>query len=122
MKCGDQTAAVQLGVEYKNRFWLLKMGYDQSFARCSPGELLIVESLRLAAERGLEAYEFTGTPESWTHKWTDKTHDSVSIRIYAAGMRGLMGVAAETATAAVRRVGKTFQRTKNVKNIPKTAE
>jgi CelD/BcsL family acetyltransferase involved in cellulose biosynthesis len=110
MKCGDQTAAVQLGVEYKNRFWLLKMGYDQNFARYSPGELLIIESLRLAAERGLEAYEFTGTPESWTHKWTDKTHASVSIRIYAAGLRGLIGVAAESAIAATRRAAKMFQR------------
>ena len=110
MKCGNQTAAVQLGVEYKNRFWLLKMGYDQNFARYSPGELLIVESLRLAAERGLEAYEFTGTPESWTHKWTDKTHPSVSIRIYAAGLRGLIGVAAESAVAAARRAAKMFQR------------
>jgi CelD/BcsL family acetyltransferase involved in cellulose biosynthesis len=110
MKCGDQTAAVQLGVEYKNRFWLLKMGYDQNFARYSPGELLIVESLRLVAERGLEAYEFTGTPESWTHKWTDKMHASVSIRIYAVGLRGLIGVAAESAMAAARRAAKMFQR------------
>jgi CelD/BcsL family acetyltransferase involved in cellulose biosynthesis len=110
MKCGDQTAAAQLGVEYKNRFWLLKMGYDQNFARYSPGELLFVESLRLAAERGLEAYEFTGTPESWTHKWTDKTHASVSIRIYAAGLRGLIGVTAESAMAAARRAAKMFRR------------
>jgi len=116
MKCGDQTAAVQLGVEYKNRFWLLKMGYDQNFARYSPGELLIVESLRLAAERGLEAYEFTGTPESWTHKWTDKTHPSVSIRIYAAGLRGLIGVAAESAMAASRRAARMFQRKKTGTN------
>jgi CelD/BcsL family acetyltransferase involved in cellulose biosynthesis len=113
MKCGDQTAAVQLGVEYKNRFWLLKMGYDQNFARYSPGELLIVESLRLAAECGLEAYEFTGTPESWTHKWTDKMHASVSIRIYAAGLRGLIGVAAESAMAAARRAARMFQRKQN---------
>jgi CelD/BcsL family acetyltransferase involved in cellulose biosynthesis len=110
MKCGDQTAAVQLGVEYKNRFWLLKMGYDQNFSRYSPGELLIVESLRLAAERGLEAYEFTGTPESWTHKWTDKTHASVSIRIYAAGLRGLIGVAVESAMAGARCAARMFQR------------
>jgi CelD/BcsL family acetyltransferase involved in cellulose biosynthesis len=103
MKCGDQTAAVQLGVDYKNRFWLLKMGYDQNFSRCSPGELLIVESLRLAAERGMEAYEFTGTPESWTQKWTSTVHASASVRIYAEGMRGLLGVAAETTRIAVRR-------------------
>jgi CelD/BcsL family acetyltransferase involved in cellulose biosynthesis len=103
MKCGGQTAAVQLGVDYKNRFWLLKMGYDQNFSRCSPGELLIVESLRLAAERGMEAYEFTGTPESWTRKWTSTAHISASVRIYAGGMRGLIGVAAETTEIAARR-------------------
>lgn len=113
MKCGDQTAAVQLGVDYKNRFWLLKMGYDQQFARCSPGEILIAESLRLAAERGMEAYEFTGTPESWTHKWTSTMHESVSMRIYAAGMRGVMGVATETTMAAARRAVKMFSQKKD---------
>jgi CelD/BcsL family acetyltransferase involved in cellulose biosynthesis len=111
MKCGDQTAAVQLGVDYKNRFWLLKMGYDQNFSRCSPGELLIVESLRLAAERGMEAYEFTGTPESWTRKWTNTAHTSASVRIYAEGMRGLIGVAAETTRIAVRRAAEVLRST-----------
>jgi CelD/BcsL family acetyltransferase involved in cellulose biosynthesis len=106
MKCGDKTAAVQYAVEYKNRFWLLKMGYDQAYARCSPGELLIVESMRLAAERGLEAYEFMGTCEAWTHKWTEQSHASVSMRIYAPGLRGLAGIAAESAGAAARRAGK----------------
>jgi CelD/BcsL family acetyltransferase involved in cellulose biosynthesis len=110
MKCGDQTAAVQLGVEYKKKFWLLKMGYDQNFSRCSPGELLFVESLRLAAERGLEAFEFMGTRESWTHKWTDAAHASVSVRIYAEGIRGLIGVAAETTMAAARRAASMLRR------------
>jgi CelD/BcsL family acetyltransferase involved in cellulose biosynthesis len=113
MKCGDETAAVQLGVDYKNRFWLLKMGYDQNFSRCSPGELLIVESLRLAAERGMQAYEFTGTPESWTQKWTSTVHTSVSVRIYAEGLRGLMSVAAETSRAAARRAVKMLPRKKS---------
>ena len=111
MKCGDQTAAVQLGVDYKNRFWLLKMGYDQNFSRCSPGELLIVESLRLAAERGMEAYEFTGTPESWTQKWTSTAHISASVRIYAEGVRGLIGVAAETTKIAARRAAEMLRST-----------
>ena len=79
------------------------MGYDQNFSRCSPGELLFVESLRLAAERGMEAYEFTGTPESWTQKWTSTAHSSAAVRIYAEGMRGMIGVAAETTRIAARR-------------------
>jgi CelD/BcsL family acetyltransferase involved in cellulose biosynthesis len=104
LNCGEQTAAVQLGVDYKKRFWLLKMGYDQQFARCSPGELLMAESLRFAAERGMEGFEFMGTRESWTHKWTDQAHASVSVRIYAAGLRGLIGVTGESARAVTRRL------------------
>lgn len=115
MRCGGQTAAVQLGVDYRQRFWLLKMGYDQNFARCSPGELLIVESLRLAAGRGLEGFEFTGTCEPWTHKWTDMAHLSVSVRIYAAGFRGLLGFVAETAKVAVRRAANVLLAGKAVK-------
>ncbi|MBZ5506234.1 MAG: GNAT family N-acetyltransferase [Acidobacteriia bacterium] len=112
MRCDDQTAAVQLGVDYKQRFWLLKMGYDQHFARCSPGELLMVESLRFAAERGLEGFEFTGTRESWTHKWTDMAHPSVSVRIYAAGFHGPMEFAVEITKAAARRAAKLLLRKK----------
>jgi CelD/BcsL family acetyltransferase involved in cellulose biosynthesis len=103
LSVGDTLAAMQLGVIFNNRFWLLKMGYDESYARCSPGLLLMVESLRWAAEAGLEAFEMMGQEEPWTRLWTDRSHRYVSVRIYAPGVRGLMSFAAEASVAAQRK-------------------
>src|SRR5262249_16919781 len=48
LRIGGQTAAMQLGVEWGGRFWLLKIGFDEAFARCSPGTLLMLEMVRHA--------------------------------------------------------------------------
>src|SRR5262249_3804133 len=66
LKIGGHAAATQIAVESGGGFWLLKVGYDETFARCSPGNLLMIESLRYAATRGLRTYEFLGSEEPWT--------------------------------------------------------
>ena len=53
LRIGDRIAAMQVAVETGGRFWLLKMGYDERFARCSPGSLLLLETIRHAALREL---------------------------------------------------------------------
>lgn len=80
--------AMQLAVECNDRFWLLKIGYDKQFARCSPGALLMLHTLSYAATRGLDSYEFLGRPEPWTHNWTQSLRPCVSLRAYPPGWRG----------------------------------
>src|SRR3989441_12058103 len=65
LRIGERTAAVQFALEAEGRFWLLKIGYDPAFARCSPGPLLLWETVRYAAPRGVGPYEFLGGPEPW---------------------------------------------------------
>src|SRR5260370_39161034 len=60
LRVGARIAAVQLAVESEERFWLLKVGYDEVFARCSPGVLLLRETVRYAAQHGLRSSEFLG--------------------------------------------------------------
>src|SRR5439155_13822651 len=60
LRIGDRVAAVQLGVESEGRFWLHKIGYDEAFAKCSPGMLLLRDTIRYAASRSLRSYEFLG--------------------------------------------------------------
>lgn len=84
-----EPAAMQLGVEHNNSFWLLKMGFDERFRNCSPGTLLMVESIRYAAEHAWQQYAILGVCEDWNQMWTQLTHDRVSVRIYAAGFQGL---------------------------------
>ena len=88
MSIGGQPAATQLAVESGGGFWLLKVGYDETFARCSPGNLLMLETLRYAAHRALRSYEFLGSAEPWTEIWTDRIRPSVSVWAYPNNFRG----------------------------------
>jgi CelD/BcsL family acetyltransferase involved in cellulose biosynthesis len=99
---GDQPAAMQLAVEHNNSFWLLKMGFDEKFRRCSPGTLLMVESIRYAAEHGWAQYAILGVCESWNQVWTQLTDNRISLRIYAAGLPGLLSAVRDGVLYLVR--------------------
>jgi CelD/BcsL family acetyltransferase involved in cellulose biosynthesis len=79
---------MQLFAECGNRLWLLKMGYDPSFARCSPGQLLLVESVRHAAANGLSTYEFLGVEEPWLRPWGARIRPCLTLRAYPTSMIG----------------------------------
>lgn len=104
LRIGGRAAAMQLVLETDDRFWLLKIGYSDEFARCSPGILLMQETLRYAARRGLRAYEFLGNTEAWIRVWTPQERPCVSVRIYPFGMRGAMGLAIDALAVARQRL------------------
>jgi CelD/BcsL family acetyltransferase involved in cellulose biosynthesis len=99
---GERVAAMQLAVVWDDAFWLLKIGHDEEFARCSPGILLLCESIRHAAGRGLRSYEFLGVAEPWIQAWTPHVRECVNIRAYPPSVRGA-GVLAWDAGRALRR-------------------
>lgn len=95
MHIGDKVAAMQLAAETAGGFWLLKVGYDESFARCSPGMLLMAETIRYSARQGLSAYEFLGTNESWTELWTCQLRTCAALRFYPHNASGLAAFATD---------------------------
>lgn len=100
LRYGNKLAAMQIAVELANRFWLLKVGYDEAFARCSPGNMLLCESIRQAARSGLVSYEFLGVSEAWTRVWTEQERGSVAVAIYPYSIAGLGRLAVDGATRA----------------------
>ncbi len=104
LRIGGRAAAVQLAVETDNRFWLLKLGYDEGFSRCSPGSLLLMETIRHAAIRGLRSYEFLGSAESWIRPWTNTVRPCVRLDAYPFERSGVGLLATDAATAAGRRL------------------
>jgi len=100
MRIGGRLAAMQMAVECGERYWLLKMGYDEEYSRCSPGMLLICETLRYAATRGLKSYELLGIVESWTHVWTESTRPCVSLHFYPMRLGGIADLATDAAIYA----------------------
>lgn len=82
LRIGGRAAAMQLAAECGGALWLLKVGYDEEFARCSPGFLLMLEVVRAAAQRGLERIEFLGEAEPWTSIWCSEQRGTLSVATY----------------------------------------
>jgi CelD/BcsL family acetyltransferase involved in cellulose biosynthesis len=106
MRIDGRAVATQLAVEHGDRFWLLKIGYDESLARCSPGTLLMLYTIGHAAGRGLAAYEFLGTAESWTTMWTSELRETVDVGAYPVRPRAGLALAINTADVALHRLAR----------------
>lgn len=102
LRAEDQAIAAALAVEDYDRFWLLKIGYDEQWTRCAPGILLVHETLRYAFQRGLEAYEFLGDEAPWIRRWTKQAHPCVRARVYPNRFWGLR-LALDTSTSTFMR-------------------
>ena len=76
-----RAVAMQIALVWHRRYWLLKISHDAAYADCSPGQLLIGHTLRLAARQGLAAYEFMGVMAPWTALWTREHRHYVSLRL-----------------------------------------
>ncbi len=89
MHIGEAAAAMQFAVVWENRFWSIKIGYDEGFSEFSPGELLTLELIRHGAEQGLASFEFCGKEADWTRKWTQTAQDIAALRLYPANPGGV---------------------------------
>ena len=103
LRVGEETAAVQLAVEQGRRLWLLKIGYDERFARCSPGTLLMLEAAHWASRRGLEGIELLGVRQEWTRFWTEEGRRCVALYAYPAGLGGARSLVVGAAVQGKRR-------------------
>jgi CelD/BcsL family acetyltransferase involved in cellulose biosynthesis len=82
MRIDGRAIAMQLNAECAKRLWTLKMGYDERFANCGPGQQLMLHVVRHAAMSGLQAIEFLGQQEQWAHLWTRTVRKCVAVRAY----------------------------------------
>jgi CelD/BcsL family acetyltransferase involved in cellulose biosynthesis len=104
MRIDGRAVAMQLATECAGRLWLLKIGYDEAFERCSPGNLLMLHTVGYAARRGLRSYEFLGCKTPWTEVWTRSVRACVAVRAYPLTARGVAALGVDAADLAWRRV------------------
>lgn len=104
LRINNKPAAALLAVQCFNRFWTFKLGYDEKFSKCSPGILLIHETLRYAFQTGLEAYEFLGNDAPWMQMWTKQKHRYITARIYPFSIKGQSALASDVVSAVGKRL------------------
>ena len=99
---GERPAAMQLAVVWHNRLWTLKIGYDEAFARSSPGILLLAHIASDATRRGLTAIEFLGSTQPWLDPWTTAVRPTTMVAAYPLDPRAVPGLARDAVAAAGR--------------------
>ncbi|MGE3285920.1 MAG: GNAT family N-acetyltransferase [Pseudonocardia sp.] len=104
LRIAGEPVAMQIAAVVNQRLWLLKIGYDETVKRCSPGTLLMLAVVAAAAEGGLTHVEFLGTAEAWTGLWATGTRECVRLAGYPAAVRSLPVFAKDTTRAVGRRV------------------
>lgn len=106
LSVGEEAVAMQIGVEFADRFWLLKIGYDESWSRCSPGMLLTMEIVRYAFSKGLRSYEFLGVDAPWKREWIGERREFASVGIYPFTPNGFFSFGLDAGNYLVRRIFK----------------
>lgn len=101
--------ATILGIQDARKFWVLKIGYDEEWARCSPGIQLTMETIRYAFEQGLEAYEFLGSEEPWQAMWPRRHHVLTSLLLYPMSLHGLLSFSGDLHQFVMSRARQMFR-------------
>jgi CelD/BcsL family acetyltransferase involved in cellulose biosynthesis len=104
LEVNGQAVATILAIEYAHRLWVLKIGYDEGWARCSPGIQLTMETIRYAFEEGLEGYEFLGSEEPWQATWPRQRRALIAIALYPMSLKGCLGFVKDLKQFVARRV------------------
>jgi len=110
LRIGETAVAMQFACVHGDAFWLLKVAYDETFKRCSPGQLLAEATIGHAAAAGLARYEFLGSPEAWTALWANDEQACVLLRTFPYRPRGMALFAGDALRAVGHRVKEVFQR------------
>jgi len=109
---GLRTAAISLDgamvafdllLQWRNRLYLLKTGFDEAHRRFAPGLILRLGVIERCFELGLDAHELLGDRSDWKAKFATTERAHVTWTGYARGPRA-------TGRWAYRRGGRVLKR------------
>jgi len=88
LKAGPKRIAFDFSLVYKNRLFLLKLGYDPDFAAYSPSNLLFCLALQGSFERGLAVYDLLGQTADWKRNWTEESREHYWLYVFPGTLKG----------------------------------
>jgi CelD/BcsL family acetyltransferase involved in cellulose biosynthesis len=102
LRIGERDAACRLILSDRSTWCGIKIGYDEEFARFSPGLLLMHETLREACRAGAEAYAFLGLRENWQGNWPHEVIQDFRLATYPFRPSGALALADDGRQLAAR--------------------
>lgn len=107
LRAGDKVVAAEVGLTSGDRHHLWFPIYDRAYARYSPGSLMTLETLRVAAERGIVRVDFGPGEEAYKADFADTAEATYEGALHTR----------PTSTTALRRlpgVGRLSRRFDNI--------
>jgi CelD/BcsL family acetyltransferase involved in cellulose biosynthesis len=90
LRLDGRAIAFQFDLEPGPTYYSLKIGYDPTYERFSPGKLLAYAMISRAVTSGCVRYELLGTDEAWKYRWTNSVHERVVLHAFAPSAAGLL--------------------------------
>jgi len=88
LEAGAKRIAFDYSLCYKNRLYLLKLGYDPAYAQYSPSNLLTQLALEASFERGEVEYDFLGDNLDWKKCWSGQVRPHYWLYVFADTVKG----------------------------------
>jgi CelD/BcsL family acetyltransferase involved in cellulose biosynthesis len=82
LELSGKPIAAHFAFNLRGRYFLAKAGYDETFRRQGPGQLLVNEILNQTPQRGLHEFDFVG-PATWDEsRWASARRTNYRIFIF----------------------------------------
>ena len=102
LQVGDETAAVNLGLTFRERYYYVLASYgDGEMSRFGPGAAHLRDLMQYAIGRGFRIFDFTVGDEPYKREWCDES--LLYDHIAGANVRGNMIAAGLRAARALKR-------------------
>jgi hypothetical protein len=84
----NQVVAVSLGLKYHQKFFGLKMGWDERYRSYSLGHLLVYFCIENCLQQEIREFHLMGLRSDWKEKWTNKAHPHATCYIFRGRIYG----------------------------------
>ena len=82
LKADNKTIAMNLAIRFHESVFLLKLGYDEAYSKCSPGGMLLQYALEHAFnDNQIKEFDIL-TNEPWYDNWKMRNREYLHLRIY----------------------------------------
>jgi len=90
LKIGGETAAAQFGIRSGRTYYMLKIGYRDSYSEIGPGNLLLSDTIEyFTRDPGIDTINLVTAPP-WAEKWKSHEVPLASHFIYRNSLRGFV--------------------------------
>ena len=88
LRLDGRPLAALLGVQEDGVHYLLKGGFDPAYARYSPGQLVLAQTIERGFADGLRRIELGGGADAYKLQWADTVRDLVAMSAFAPSAVG----------------------------------